>query len=78
MTRTTNLTITLLMAALQFFAVGDLIESPKAIKWMIAVASFIKLAQVIIASNSNPDGTPAQVAYAPAQTSIIPKEYTTK
>ena len=67
MTRTTNLVITLLMAALQFFAVGDLIESPKAIKWMIAVASFIKLAQVIIASNSNPDGTPAQASYNPKE-----------
>ena len=66
LSRTANLIITLAIAAFQFFAVGDLWpNNPLALKWMITVASFLKVAQVIIASNSNPDGTPAEVGYAP-------------
>ena len=64
LSRRWSLALTLLVSGLQFFAVGDLITSPHAIRWMIAIAGFIRLAQVTIAQNSNPDGSPAPTATA--------------
>lgn len=55
----TNVSIAIFVLALNIFGVDTLIHSEIALKWIHALIGFVNGAQVIIAANSNPDGTPA-------------------
>lgn len=75
---TWNQIITMAMMALQYFAVGNLVTSPTAIRWMLGGAGFIKLMQIYVAANSNPDGTPidkaAMVTKTTTEVAIEPRK----
>lgn len=58
-----NLTIGLVLAAIQIFAVEALVPNEFVRNWMHAIGGFLQLAMQIIAHYYNPDGTKAAEPY---------------